>query len=608
MENTPAKKYSKLDFNTEAPYMELFGFKNNRFKFNQMFNVLAENAESVGFKGFARMFKAYAEAQAEKGIVIDNSTQFEGQELELKAGEWLADDFGVTRRNERNGEDIACVHPILPVERLINIDTGVEKLKIAFKKGYVWQSEIYDRKTLASATNILDISNNGVAVTSENSRHLVRYIHDIENLNYDRIPIRKSVGRLGWTNSDGFSPYVEGLIFDGANNFKVMYEAVSTEGSLEEWLKIAKDVRRSDSPSKIMLAASFASALLKVLGKLNFMVHLWGGSEVGKTVSLMLASSVWADPGEEGYIQTFNGTMVGIELLGGFVNSMPLILDEFQLVKDKKSFETIVYMLCEGVGRIRGKKTGGLQDMQTWKNCTLTSGEYPITNSASGAGALNRVIEIECKDKLFADAPHVADVIRKNYGHAGKFFIMLLDNEAAKAEANQLYKQFYDAIGSESTEKQTMAAAAILTADALATKWIFGDGNALKVGEVEKYLRTKESIDINIRAYDYFRDMIASNHYKFIEGGRDPISECWGSISGGKINIIQSIFEKICYEGNYDPKALASWMKQKEYTETAPDRNYKKVSINGSKRWCVCLPEGDSEFEDVDDKDLPFMK
>ena len=253
VEKTLGGEYKKEDFNTEAPYRELFALWNNRFKFNQRLTELTENAEKVGFKGFARMLKAYAQTQSEKGIVIDNSTQFTGQEIELKAGEWVADDFGVTRRNERNGEDIACVHPIMPVERLINIDTGVEKLKIAFKKGDIWRSEIYDRNTLASATNILDLANNGVAVTSENSRHLVRYIHDIENLNYDRIPIRKSVGRLGWTNSDGFSPYVEGLIFDGANNFKAMYEAVSTEGSLEEWLKIAKDVRRSDSPSKIML-------------------------------------------------------------------------------------------------------------------------------------------------------------------------------------------------------------------------------------------------------------------------------------------------------------------------------------------------------------------
>ncbi len=607
VEKTLGGEYKKEDFNTEAPYRELFALWNNRFKFNQRLTELTENAEKVGFKGFARMLKAYAQTQSEKGIVIDNSTQFTGQEIELKAGEWVADDFGVTRRNERNGEDIACVHPIMPVERLINIDTGVEKLKIAFKKGDIWRSEIYDRKTLASATNILDLANNGVAVTSENSRYLVRYIHDIENLNYDRIPQRKSVSRLGWTNLGGFSPYVEGLIFDGEDDFRKMYRSVRTEGSYDEWLKIAREVRKTNSPAKLMLAASFGSVLIKLLGKLNFMVHFWGGSETGKSVSQMLAASVWGDPNEEGYIQTFNGTMVGIELLEGFYNNMPLILDEFQLVKDKKSFESIVYMICEGIGRIRGKKTGGLQNTPTWKNCTLTSGETPITNNASGAGALNRIIEVECKEKLFENAPLVADIIRKNYGHAGRFFIMFLDNDAVKTEAEKIYKQFYNAIGPDSTEKQTMAAAVILTADTLATKWIFGDSNALKVEEIERHLRTKESIDINIRAYDYFRDMVAANHYKFSEGGKPPMGECWGSISGGKINVLQAIFEKICYDGGFDPKALASWMKQKGYSETAPDRNYKKISVNGSKRWCISMPEGDYEFIEVDDKDLPFM-
>jgi len=609
MENTSIKYYTKQDFNTEEPYRELFALRNDRFKFNQRLTSLTENAEKVGFKGFARMFKAYAESQAAKGVVIDNATQFEGQPIELKTGEWYADDLGITRRNERNGEDIACVHPIMPVERLVNIDTGVEKLKIAFKRGNIWRTEIYDRKTLASATNILDLANNGIAVTSENSRYLVRYLHDVENLNYDRIPERKSVGRLGWTNSDGFSPYVEDLVFDGANNFRHLYESIHQEGSFDEWLKVARDIRKTESPAKIMLAASFASVLIKILGKLNFIVHFWGGSEVGKSVAQMLAASVWGDPGEDGYIQTFNGTQVGIELLGGFFNSLPLILDEFQLVKDKKSFETIVYMLCEGIGRIRGKKTGGLQDTPTWKNCTLTSGEYPITNSASGAGALNRVIEIECKEKLFTepDAPHVADVVRKNFGHAGKMFIIFLSNDGAKAEANRLYKQFYDAIGSDSTEKQTMAAATILTADALATKWIFCDGNALKVEEIEQYLRTKESIDVNIRAYEYLKDIITANYYKFNKPNENATAECWGSISGGKINILKSIFEKICYDANYDPKALASWLKQKGYSETSGDREYKKVSINGNKLWCVCILESDPDFEDVGDIKLPFM-
>jgi hypothetical protein len=606
MADEAVRQFTKQEFNSEAPYKLLFDLRNNRFKYNQVFTILKENATSVGFKDFGRMLKSYAEDQAGKGVIIDNVTQFDGQDIELKTGEWLADDFAVTRKNERNGEDIACVHPIMPVECLSNIDTGIEKLRIAFKKGKFWRNEIYERRTIASANNILELANNGVAVTSESAKYLVRYLHDVENLNYDIIPKHNSVGRLGWTNSDGFSPYVDDLIFDGANNFKNIYDSVRADGSFDVWLEMARKIRSTDSPARIMLAASFASVLLKVLGKLNFMVHLWGGTEAGKTVSLMFAASVWANPSEDGYIQTFNGTQVAIELLEGFTNSLPLILDEFQLVKDKKMFESIVYMICEGMGRLRGKKTGGLQDTPTWKNCTLTSGESPITNASSGGGAVNRIIEIECRGKLFEDAPAVADVVRKNYGHAGKIFVMLLSNDGAKEEAVRLYKEFYNALGTDSTEKQTMAAAILLTADALATKWIFTDGNALKVDDIDKYLHSKESVDVNLRAYEYFRDMIAANHYKFIDGGRPPTGECWGSLSGRKTNVLKTIYEKICNEGGYDSKALASWMKQRELSETSSDREFKKVSINGIKLWCVCLPEQDTEFEPTGQLKIPF--
>lgn len=607
MEEVSVKQYSKAEFNTEEPYRVLFELRNNRFKYNQMFTILKDNAAAVGFKDFGRMLKSYAEEQAGRGVIIDNVTQFDGQSIELKTGEWLADDFGVTRRNERNGEDIACVHPIMPVERLTNIDTGVAKIRIAFNRGEGWKNEIYDRRVLADNRSILELSINEIAVTSENSRDLVRYLHDMENLNYNLLPHHNSVGRLGWTNRGEFSPYVEDLVFDGDNDFERIYESIKTSGSFDTWMKEAKDVRKTDSPARIMLAASFASVLIKKLGKLNFIVHFWGGSEAGKTVSQMLATSIWADPGEDAYIQTFNGTPVGTELLAGFVNSMPLVLDEFQLVKDKKTFETIVYMLCEGIGRIRGKKTGGIQKTPTWKNCVLTSGEGPITNSSSGGGAVNRVIEIECKDKLFKDASATADVIRKNYGHAGKLFIMLLRNDGMQEEVERLYKEFYHSLGSGATEKQSMAAAAILTADSLATKWIFCDNRALKPEDIGKYLSTKESIDTNLRAYEYFRDIVSSNYYKFVIKGNPPAGECWGSVSGGKINVMKSIFEKICTEGGFDSKALSSWMRQKGYTETAADRPYKSVSINGMKSWCVSLKEDSTEFESVDPQEVPFL-
>lgn len=32
----------------------------------------------------------------------------------------------------------------------------------------------------------------------------------------------------------------------------------------------------------------------------------------------------------------------------------------------------------------------------TWHNCILTTGESPLTGQSAGAGAVNRVIDIEC--------------------------------------------------------------------------------------------------------------------------------------------------------------------------------------------------------------------
>lgn len=82
------------------------------------------------------MYKKYIESlKAQAGTVyVDNVTNFTGQPLELNAGDWDATDLGVYRRNGF-ADELACPHPIMPVERLINIDTGEEKLKLALSEG-----------------------------------------------------------------------------------------------------------------------------------------------------------------------------------------------------------------------------------------------------------------------------------------------------------------------------------------------------------------------------------------------------------------------------------------------------------------------------------------
>lgn len=604
-------EFTRDDFNTSKPYAFVYGYKNDKFQFNRLSNILNDQAKKLKYPNFKGMLKSYVETEEKKlGQIINNATQFAGQPIELACGEWMADDMGITRRNEKYGEDIACVHPILPVERLVNADTGIEKLKIAFRKGRQWREEIYEKKTLASTTGILELANAGIAVNAENARFLIRYLHDLDNLNYDIIPIRNSVSRLGWIKDLGFSPYVEGIEFDGINTFKNMFDSIREEGDFDTWLGLCREIRKTDSVSRILLAASFASVLLPIIKKLNFVVHLWGGTEAGKTVALMLAASVWANPNpgsDSGYIQTFNGTQVAIELQSGFVNNLPLILDEFQLVKDKKSFEQIVYMLCEGIGKMRGARSGGLQKTTTWKNCTLTSGETPISSDSSGGGAVNRIIEIECRDKVFHDAAKVADIVTENYGFAGKMFVMFLDSEDAKKEAVTLYKKFYRELGTGSTEKQTMAGAAILAADTLATKWIFADDRALTVRDILPYLHSKESVDANARAYDYLYETIISNKSKF---GADAI-ESWGKIDGDVIYIIKRTFNQICEDAGYNPRALASWLAKKGVSDCQKGRTDKLVKIDGKPVRCIQIDigrkyESADGFEPAVQEELPF--
>lgn len=613
MADSPVKKYSKAEFNTEEPYRLLLECRDDGWRYMQLLNTLEQNADEVGFRRFNGMLKAYLEQHSDNGrciSVVNNLTTFRGQPIELYSGDWIADDDGIMRRNERKGMDVACVHPILPIQRLVNIDDGTVRLKLAYRRDRRgWREVVANKSALYSAKEIKKLADKDVSVSDQNAAFLVQYLQDVEDLNHDDIPEKQSVSHLGWTSNGLFSPYMSNLEFDGIDNFRRIFESVHTMGDFDQWLAAAREVRKTDSPARIVLAASFASVLLKVIGKLNFIVHLWGGSEVGKTVALLLAVSVWGNPNEDGgYMQTFNGTAVGLELQAGFFNNMPLILDEFQLVKDKKSFEYCVYLLCEGIGKTRGSKTGGLQNTATWKNCSITSGETPITFSASGGGAVNRIVEIECREKLFEDPVGLLDIIRNNYGHAGKMFVTFLDNDSAKETAKNLYRNFYKEIGPSSTEKQTMAAAAILTADALATKWIFRDDRAVTAKEIEAYLHTKESVDIGLRAFGYLYDFCVSNISKF---GTDA-DPCLGQMLPDELRIIKSSFEKICEDGGFNPKSLISWLDRKKILyKDGKGYPYKTVKINGKSVRCVCIDIREQEGIDKDgfesvDREAPF--
>lgn len=587
--------------------------RNNSFMLLRMKALVEEAAKALGIKNFAGLWNAYLETQKGEGgrPLLVNVTAFDGQPMELACGEYVCTDQGITKTDAKGYLVRVCPHPIVPVRRLVNIDTGEVRTEIAFRRSGAWRRAIYDKGTLASAQKIVALASNGISVNSESAKELVKYLAFLEDENYAELPEARSVGRLGWAGEYGFSPYVDGLVFDGDEQYRHAFKCVRTAGSADRWIALAREVRGGKSiVARCALAASFASALVGPLDALPFMVHMWGGAGAGKTVGLMLAASVWAAPSVGDYVKTFNGTAVANELNAAFCGSLPLCLDELQCIKDRKSFDDIVYMLCEGAGRARGAKSGGLQRVTTWRNCTISTGEMPLVNAQSGAGAMNRVIELDCKDeKLFEDPRMAVAVMTRNYGHAGKAFIAALTGENTQIDPDMMelmqgtQRAFYEQLTGKATDKQALAASVLLTADAMAEMYLFEDGRALTVEELLPYLTTSEAADANLRAHEWLLSTIACNAVHFdTEEGKTTL-ECWGVINGERIWLAKSVFERLMNEQGYSPASYLAWAKRAGMIECSrtEKRNFVRKRIRGIPSWCVCMAVPAEEgLRDVD--------
>lgn len=496
-------------------------------------------------------------------------TQFPGQPFRLRCGIYSCTDEGV--KYER-GERIftACAHPVMPLERLVNIDTGEEHIRLGLCRGGIWRSLTVERETISRSQTIVSLAAKGVGVTSENARSLVRYLADMEQMNYDALPCRKLTSRMGWIAENGFSPYIGNVAYDSGGRFAAEFNAIHPEGDYEAWIALTRYVRFQESTAaRVALAASFASALVEPLGAQPFMVHLWGViSGSGKTVALMLAASVWADPAMGRYVKSLHATDVALEQLAAFSGSLPLCLDELQLIQERKDgFDRLIYMLCEGVGKSRGAKAGGLRATGRWCNAIITTGEQPITGTNSRAGVYNRVLEIEAPAQVFKQPAELCETIRAHYGHAGPDFVRRLQADRSLIdEARRLAKAYQRQLEQEGvTDKQSLAAGVLLAADELAGRLIYGDGPSLIPEDLLPFLATNHSVDTNARAYEWLCDWVAGNPGRFISKRNAYMPECWGALEYDgseepvRACIVKAVFDRELAAAGFNPYAFLTW-------------------------------------------------
>ena len=616
------------DFLSERPYEWLYSQKDNKFMLQILLSKMQAIAKTLKFPGFMKTWNAYVESKSPKATILgSNQTMFPKQPTQLSCGIYAADEFGVTRMNELGAEVEVISHPLMPVKRVTNIETFEEKLEIAYCRGQdPWKFLTVSREQLASAQKIIGLSRQGIAVNSENAKEVVKYMGVIESLNYDNLPRQNSVSHMGWLSDGHFMPYVDDVSYDGDSpEFLRMYEEFKPTGDEQTWLNCAKDVRSSDSiPARIALAAAFAAPLVQILGGLPFFVHFWGETGCGKTVGLMLAASVWGNPDVGRYIKTFSGTKVSQELYAAFCCNLPILFDELQVISDRKTFDDIVYMLCEGVSKGRGAKEGGLQIQKRWSSCIITTGEMPITQGNSGGGAVARIVEVNFGGRpLFADARGTANLLKEHYGFAGPKFIAMLRKDGVIDALKALQKKFYTELMQEDVQdKQVLSASILLAADALATKAIFKDKHALTVDDIKEYLVSRTETDVNLRCYQWLIGFCAASPRRFDSEDQNN-GELWGKYEDGYIYINKTIFDDLLKNKGFSPGAFLDWAKRKGYLKF---QNYGKGSKNNRLTWqikrngkpvahvAIKLPSDDErseqevyqEYVAVEDPDMPF--
>lgn len=568
------KLWGKQDFMFSAePYAFLNGIS-NPFERQKAMAAMCDLASAVGYSSFKRTFDDYKKSL--RGIdardIKENTVSLQQYGLsdapEYELGPWICDELGIYRNGENGSEVIACPHIIFPLRRLVNAYTGIEKIELAYKRGTRWRTTIKPKSVLASQNKIIELADEGVGVSSDNAKELVKFLNDVESMNYEIIPEIKAFDRLGWMDDyRNFSPYLSGAVFDEADAFRGVYVAVSQhKGSEDTWMDAIRAIREgAPLQTRMALAASLASVIVKPCGANPFFLHLWGGTEAGKTVALMMAASVWANPECGAYWKTFDSTAVGQEKMAGFLGNLPLIIDELMLIRDKKSFDDIVYRLSEGQGRTRGNKEGGVQRQETWRLSIITSGEQPLSSIASGGGAVNRVIDCECTCKLFSDPHWAANTFRDNYGWLGQKWVEWLMDGMHLDLVQSAYKRFYRLIMDKhiTTEKQASAAALLLAADSFATECMFHDSRAITVDDIMPFLTSAQDVDANERAYEYILEIIAMNSFHF--DVTDGFVESWGwnDLHNETICINRTIFGQLMANGGYDARAFLSWAVRK---------------------------------------------
>nr|DAS00951.1 MAG TPA: active helicase ring shaped helicase [Caudoviricetes sp.] len=577
------------------------------------------SCKNLGCKDPSDVYIKYGKEEAAKKIksaisnakIIDIDEEsipeaLPGAPVNLRQPEgWIYSDKGISKIDEKKFTPVTvCRTPIILTKRLRSMETGEEKMEVAFKRDGTWHKAIYPRSTIFTARGITALADLGCTVTSENAKQVVKFLAALEAENIDIIRKADSTSTFGWQEGKRFIPgHDKDIVLDIDPSQRALAAAYCQNGTFKDWLEMMRPHRKRDK-FRFILAAGFTAPLLRIIKQRIFFVYNWGGSKGGKTAGLKAALSAWGDP--ERLMVNFNATQVGLERTASFYCDLPLGIDERQLAgNNQNSLEKIVYMIASGTGKIRGAKSGGIQAMHTWRTVALATGEEPLSTETSQTGVSTRVLEIyggPFDDEREASMMHQQSAI--NCGWGGPAFLGMLmhtDERSITLKYDEMMQFVYQLSKGKSGSHIAGIAAVALT-DAIIDTWLFEGSEWLhryEVGEFdtkeskdnpealqiapESWERAKEMArnilkeqmdadvgDVNENATQYIIDWILSNKDSF---GERVYGTCLGLIQGPEVYIFPSMLTQALTKAGYSSRKTMKYLADKNLIGTTTSKS-----------------------------------
>lgn len=488
-----------------------------------------------------------------------------------------------------------------------NRDSGEYCIILVSKVNGEYIRKMY-RMDVLMPQNLLKLLKYGISIPSKFEHMISRYLLKLKE-ELDPINVFSNVG---WHEDDesNLEFRLETLISDDSSkrakiNKQNLNFNVTCNGTLEQWIDICNKEVIGNIPLEAALCFGFSAPIVGYLYRTTgyhdtLLIHLVGNSTTGKTTASNLAVSAFGKPDskEQGLSRTWNGTTNAIiRSLGGNFG-VPLVLDEFSMVRNR-SVNSEVYTIVDGQDKARLSDTIEQRDRPKWATTVISTGEQSIFNKTSNnAGLRVRLLQFDGAKwtNSAENADNIKSVISENYGHAGVEFAkyifskgMDIIDEKIKYWNNQCMDKIPN---NPFKDRIAYKYAIIMTGGDIANEAL---DLGMDLDKVLNFLVDNENDnmldrDLAEKAFSDVIELTIQNMSKFIiKGINFSPKDCWGKIdtSGGyyKVVFLKNILEKQLIKLGYeDARIVIREWKQKKHLATEKDKTTKRLVVDSSKR------------------------